>query len=305
VKISVVSPVFNEQDCVRELCLQLCPILEQIADEYEIVLVDDGSHDGSWQAIVELGRENGRIRGVRFSRNFGHHYAITAGMDMCDGDWVVVMDSDLQDLPSAIPDLLAKAMEGWDVVLAHRDQRQFGRFKNLCAKSFYAVFRYMTESHYKGEAGVFRIMSRPAVHAFRRLPEVDRFFPALIGWVGFRQSYVRVKHGERFAGETKYPLRKQISLAVSAMLSFSEKPLVLVAYAGLVMVVLSFAFTCYIVIRAIFWSFAVLGYASILASIFFVGGLILLTLGLVGLYVGRIFREVKGRPLYIVAETAN
>lgn len=304
-KISVVSPVYNEEACVPELCRRLLDVLPALVDDFEVILVDDGSCDGSWEAIRELGSRYPQIKGVRFSRNFGHHYAITAGLAHSTGDWTVVMDSDLQDPPSAIPELLAKAREGFDVVLARRRHRQYRWFKNVSAKVFYCVFRYATDSRYDGEAGVYRIMSRRVVEALRRLPEVDRFFPALVDWVGFRQSHIHVDHGERYAGETKYPLRKQVALAVNAMLSFSDKPIVLIVYFGLTVAVVSLLYASYIVVRAILGTIIMLGYASIFTAVSFFGGMTIATLGLVGLYVGRIFRQVKGRPTYIVAEMVN
>src|SRR5690242_8750433 len=200
-KLSVVSPVYNEEVCVQELCRRLLQVLPALAADFEIVLVDDGSRDRSWEMITRLGEQSRQIKGVRFSRNFGHHYAISAGIDHSSGDWVVIMDSDLQDPPESIPDLLAKASEGYDVVLARRANRQFGWFKNLSSKMFYRVFRYLTDSHYDGEAGVYRIMSRRAADAFCRMAEVDRFFPAMVDWVGFPQSHIYVQHGRRFAGE--------------------------------------------------------------------------------------------------------
>lgn len=304
-KISVVSPIYNEEGCVEELCRQLVEVLSTISSEFEIILIDDGSRDTSWDKIIRLSNEIPAVKGLRFSRNFGHHYAISAGLDHCDGDWVVVMDSDLQDPPQSIPKLLEKAQEGYEIVLARRQNRQFGWFKNTSAKLFYRVFQYLTDSKYDGQAGVFRIMSHKVVAAFRQLSEVDRFFPAMIDWVGFRQGHIYVNHGKRYAGETKYPVHKQIALAINAILSFSDKPIVIVVYIGLFLALLSMIFASYIVLRAIFGNFAVLGYASIITSIFFVGGVLMATLGSIGLYVGRIFRQVKNRPLYVIAETAS
>jgi len=304
-KISIVSPVYNEEACVEELCRQLLEVLPRVTDEFEIVLVDDGSRDASWPIICALGAQHSQVKGVKFSRNFGHQHAISAGLDYATGEWIIVMDSDLQDPPEAIPELLDKAREGFDIVLARRRHRQYGWFKNLSAKIFYSVFRYLTDSRYDGQAGVYRIMSRKVVQNLRRLPEVDRFFPALVDWVGFRQSYINVTHGKRFAGETKYPLRKQIALAVNAMLSFSDKPIAIIVYFGGIVAFLSTLYAGYIFLRGIFGTFATLGYASLFTALCFFGGMTIATLGVVGLYVGRIFRQVKARPVYIVAETLN
>jgi polyisoprenyl-phosphate glycosyltransferase len=304
-KLSVVSPVYNEEACVSELCRRLLVVLPSFTDDFEILLIDDGSRDRSWEVISQLADRTPQVKGVRFSRNFGHHYAISAGLDHASGDWMVVMDSDLQDPPEAIAELLSKAIEGYDVVLARRANRKFGWFKNVTSKGFYKVFRYLTDSSYDGEAGVYRIMSRRAVDALLRMQEVDRFFPAMVDWVGFKRSHIYVQHGQRFAGETKYSLPKQIALALNAMLSFSDKPIKIIVYVGLVIAALSFLFACYIVGRALFGTFATLGYASIVTAVSFFGGMTIATLGLIGLYVGRIFRQVKNRPIYIVGETVN
>ncbi len=306
-RLSVVSPVYNEEACVPEMCRQLLEVGGSLAGGFEIILVDDGSRDRSWEVIRELSELYPEVKGVRFSRNFGHHYAIAAGLDHACGDWIVVMDSDLQDNPQAIPELLAKAGEGYDVVLARRANRQFGWFKNLTSRMFYRLFRYLTDSRYDGEAGVYRIMSRRVADVLRGMPEVDRFFPALVDWVGF-PAIAYLRHPpvrRRFAGETKYPFRKQVALAMNAMLSFSDKPIEIIVYLGLVIAALAFAFACYIVLRGLFGSFATLGYASLITAISFFGGAMITTLGMIGLYVGRIFRQVKNRPVYIVAETLN
>jgi dolichol-phosphate mannosyltransferase len=302
-KLSIISPIYNEDRCVSELCRQLLAVLKPMAIDFEIILVDDGSQDGSWDAISALSRSCPQIRGLRFSRNFGHHRAITAGLDHATGDWVVVMDSDLQDAPAAIPELLEQAQCGYDVVLARRRNRQFNWFKNLTSKLFCRVFGYLTDSRYDAEAGVYRIMSRRVVDALCELPEVDRFFPALVNWVGFRQSHIYVNHGKRFAGDTKYPFRKQVALAVEAMLSFSDKPIVMIVYSGAIITAVSTVYASYILLRAILGApFSAAGYASIFTAISFFGGITMATLGVIGLYVGRIFRQVKARPVYVVAE---
>jgi polyisoprenyl-phosphate glycosyltransferase len=302
-KLSVVSPVYNEEACVPELCRQLLAVLPSAVDEFEIILVDDGSRDGSWEAISALSHRYPQIRGLRFSRNFGHHRAITAGLNHASGDWIVVMDSDLQDPPGAIPELLDKTREGYDVVVARRKNRQFHWLKNLNSRVFCYVFEYLTDTPYDSEAGVFRIMSRRVVKALAGLPEVDRFFPALVNWVGFRQSHIYVNHGKRFAGETKYPFRKQMALAVDAMLSFSDKPIISIVYLGVAVATLSLLYATYIVLRGLFGApFSAAGYASIFTAVSFFGGLTIATLGLIGLYIGRIFRQVKARPVYILAE---
>jgi dolichol-phosphate mannosyltransferase len=299
--ISVVSPVFNESGCIQAFYAQVSAALSTITDDWQIVLVDDGSRDDSWQQIHQLSLRDPRVCGVHFSRNFGHHIAITAGLDYCDGDWVVTMDSDLQDPPEAIPRLLEMARQGFDVVVGLREGRKHHVVKRLLSRVFYSVYQSMTGTKIDPRVGVFRIMSRQVVDNLKQMREVSRFFVGMVEWVGFRQGELRVEHKARHAGETKYPLRKQVLLAVEAILSFSESPLKFVAYTGLVMSVISVGYGLYIVARALAGRIVVLGYASLAAAIFFTGGLTVFTIGLVGLYVGRIFRQVQGRPLYVVA----
>lgn len=303
--ISVVAPVFNESLCLEELYRRLTATLSALTPSYEIILVDDGSSDDSWARISELSRRDGHVHGVHFSRNFGHHLSIAAGLDHSTGDWIVVMDSDLQDQPESIPELYAKANEGFDTVLACRKLREDPLLKRVLAHLFYTVYAFLTDAVYDSQAGVFRIMSRRVVDVLCQMRETSRFFPGMVDWVGFPRSRVFVDHKERFAGETKYPLRKQIALAIHTVLSFSDKPLVYVMNVGLCMAVLSVLYGLYIVISKLAGGMVVLGYASIAAAVFLVGGFTIFAVGLVGLYVGRIFRQVQGRPLYVVAELAG
>jgi len=303
--ISVVSPVFNESLCLDELHRRLTSTLSGLTHSYEIILVDDGSSDDSWARIAELSRRDSHVHGVRFSRNFGHHLSIAAGLDHATGDWIVVMDSDLQDQPESIPELYAKAQEGFDTVLACRKLRHDPLLKRVLAHLFYTVYAVLTDSVYDSQAGVFRIMSRRVVDVLRQMRESSRFFPGMVDWVGFARSRIYVEHMARFAGETKYPLRKQIALAIHTVLSFSDKPLVYVMNTGLCMAALSILYGLYIIVAKLAGGMVVLGYASIAAAVFLVGGFTIFAVGLVGLYVGRIFRQVQGRPLYVVAELAG
>ncbi len=283
--ISVVSPVYNEQACLPELIEQLAIVLEGISSSYEILLVDDGSRDDSWRLIQEFSRGDRRVKGFRFSRNFGHHIAIAAGLDYADGEWVVVMDSDLQDSPQAIPSLLAEARKGFDVVVARRRHKAHGFIKATLSRAFHAALSYLMGAPSDPSEGVFRVIHRGAVRAMRRTREHSRFFLALADWVGFRKGNLEVEHGARFAGETKYPLRKQIALAVSAILSFSEKPLKLAMGIGMTFAMSGILYAGVIIVRALRGQIVVQGYASLLCAILVVGGCGIMATGLVGLYV--------------------
>jgi glycosyltransferase involved in cell wall biosynthesis len=300
--LSVVSPVFNEQRCLPELLQQLSEVLSSLDPHYEIILVDDGSQDGSWHEIEAAGALDPRVKGLRFSRNFGHHIAIAAGLDYADGEWVVVMDSDLQDPPQAILDLHAEALKGYDVVVARRRNRTDGFVKVLLSKAFHCILSRLMGTESNPREGVFRIIHRPAVRVMRQMRERSRFFVAMADWVGFRKSFIEVAHGVRYAGETKYPLRKQVALATSAILSFSEKPLELAMGLGTVFAASGILYAVIIVIRALCGNIAVQGYASLFSAVLVVGGCGIMTTALVGLYVGQIFQQVKGRPLYVLSE---
>lgn len=303
--LSVVSPIFNEEQCLGELVRRLSEALQQITDDYEILLVDDGSRDRSWAMICDLHASDSRVKGLRFSRNFGHHRAITAGLDHSTGDWVVVMDSDLQDPPEAIPALYARAREGFDVVLAKRMNKQHGLVKRLASRAFYGVLTYLSGVPYDDQVGVFRILSRRAVVALCSLRESARFFLGLVEWIGFPRTSIEVAHGERYAGQTKYSLHKQFALAFDAILSFSDKPLKLTVYLGVAFACAGLVHASTIVVLALLGQIAVMGYASLMSAILVVGGVTIVSVGLVGLYVGNIFEQVKGRPLYIVADSSD
>ncbi|WP_186406067.1 glycosyltransferase family 2 protein [Candidatus Accumulibacter aalborgensis] len=303
--LSIVSPVYNEEPCLSEFLRRVELAAADLGVTHEIILIDDGSVDRSWSIIEEALRNNRALRAIRFSRNFGHHVALSAGLDYASGEWVVVMDSDLQDNPDEIAVLYGKAREGFDVVLGRRERRRHGVLKQLLARLFYRGLNYLSDGTFDPRVGVFRIMSRQVVGEVCRLREVSRFFSGLVAWVGFRQTSVDVQHGSRYAGDTKYPLRRQISLAVDALLAFSEKPLKLAIYVGTSFASAGILYAIAIVVRALLGQIAVLGYASLMAAILIVGGVSTITIGLVGVYVGRVFKQVKARPLYVVSERIN
>lgn len=300
--ISVVVPVFREEAVLHELCSQIRTALSQVADDFEIILVEDGGGDQTWDIIRQLSAEDRRIKGIKFSRNFGQHYAITAGLDACDGDWVVVMDGDLQDRPEVIPELYAKAQEGYDVVFVARQKRPEGLIYQFAQRSFYKTFQYLSGTDYDPAHGNFSIISRKVLEHFRGFRESLRFYGAIINWLGFKWVSLPARHGERYAGTSSYTPAKLLRLAGDVILAHSNRPLHFSIALGLFMSGVSFLAGCYILTLALFTDFSVEGWASLIVSIYFTGGVILVVLGIIGIYIGKIFTELKGRPLYIVAD---
>lgn len=299
-KISVVIPVYKAENCLNELYLRLKAALETISENFEIVLVEDCGGDASWEVIERLAAADPRVRGLQFSRNFGQHYGITAGLDVCQGEWVVVMDCDLQDRPEEIPRLYAKAQEGYDVVLARRGTRCDPPLKRMSSWLFYKAFRYLTDTQYDGETGNFRIISRKVVENFRRMGEQLRFFGGLVQWIGFPTTSIDVEHAERFEGKSTYTLRKLWKLASETIIAHSDKPLRLATRFGFLMAFFSFCYGAYILGRALIYGSPIPGWNSLIVSLYFIGGIIIAILGMLGVYLGKTFDESKGRPLYIV-----
>lgn len=303
--LSVVIPVYKAESCLVELHRRLQQAILPITPDYEIVMVEDCGGDRSWEIIEELHRKDSRVRGVQFSRNFGQHPGITAGLDVCDGDWVVVMDCDLQDRPEEIGKLYAKAKEGYEVVLARRVRRRDPLFKRMVSGTFYLVFSWLADLKWDGTVANFRIMSRKVVDAFRQMREKLRFFGGLVNWMGFRTASVDVEHGERFAGETSYTWRKLFKLGTETILAHSDKPLRLSIRIGFAMAAGAFLFGLVQFLRAFFVGIPVSGWASLIVSLYFIGGLIIANLGMLGIYLGKVFDETKRRPLYIIARRAG
>ena len=285
-----------------ELYSRLVASLSEISTQFEILMVEDCGPDESWAAIKRLAAQDSRVRGMQFSRNFGQHYGISAGVHASRGDWVVVMDCDLQDRPEEIPRLFRKALEGFDVVLARRQQRQDGWWKRTTSRSFYAVFRYFTDLPYDGSVGNFRIVSRQVVESFNAFREQLRFFGGIITWLGFRVGSIDVEHGARFAGETTYTWRKLIDLAVKTVFAYSNKPLRIAIRLGFLLAFGAVLGGIYVVFAALRGDVRVSGWASVMVSLYFLSGVMLAFMGILGLYLGRVFDEVKQRPLYIVRE---
>jgi dolichol-phosphate mannosyltransferase len=298
--ISVVIPVYKAEKMLDELYRRLRDALETVSADFEIVLVEDCGGDRSWDVIERLAAADPRVVGLQFSRNFGQHYGITAGLDHCRGDWVVVMDCDLQDAPEEIPRLYAKAREGYDVVLALRGPRQDPLRKRVTSWLFYRLFSFLADIDIDGDSGNFRIMSRQVVDNFGRMREQLRFFGGHVQWLGFTTTGLQVRHAERLEGASTYTFAKLCKLAADTILAYSDKPLRMAATLGLTMAAVSFAFGGWLLARALLQGTAIPGWASLIVSLYFIGGLIIGILGILGIYLGKTFDEVKRRPLYVL-----
>jgi len=301
-KISVVVPVYGCRACLDELYRRLVAVLESMTPDFEIILVNDSCPQGSWEVIRALAMVDPRVKGLDLSRNFGQIRATTAGLDHARGDWVVVMDCDLQDKPEEIRQLYGKAQEGYDVVFARRAERKDSLPKRLLARLFYLVYGYFTDGSYDASICNFSISRRMVMENYRQMREQNRAFVLFIKWMGFKQTAVDVDHRPRASGKSSYDLRRRVKLASEIITARSNKPLVLSIQVGLTVSFLAFVYAIVIVIRRLFWSISVSGWASTIVSIWFVGGMVLAQLGVLGLYVGYVFDQVKGRPLYIVRE---
>jgi len=298
--LSVVIPVYKAENCLEALYDRLVVALETITQDFEIVLVEDCGGDRSWEIIVELAQLDARVKGIQFSRNFGQHYGITAGLDHCNGDWVVVMDCDLQDRPEEIPRLYAKAQEGYDVVLARRGKRKDPLLKRLTSQLFYQVFSYLADLNYDAEVGNFRIVSRQVIENFCQMRERLRFFGGLIDWMGFSITSIDVLHEQRFAGKSTYNFRKLWKLASEIIIAYSDKPLYISIQLGFIISAFAFVAGIFILLRSLIYGSSVIGWSSLFVSLYFLGGIIIFILGILGVYLGKAFDETKKRPLYII-----
>lgn len=302
-QISIVAPIFNESGNISELYRRVKATMEKIGEEWELILVDDGSTDGSTDKIRELAGQDKHVRPVIFARNFGHQLAVTAGLDYSRGDAVVMIDSDLQDPPEVIEELVAKWREGFEVVYAVRAEREGETwFKLFTATLFYRVIYRITDVDIPMDTGDFRLIDRKVVNVLNQMREKHRFLRGLSVWVGFKQTGVEYKRAARFSGETKYPLKKMIKFAWDAITSFSYFPLQVAMYMGFVSAGISILAIPVVIIGRMFESRAFFGQATTLIAVLFLGGVQLISLGILGEYIGRLYDQAKGRPLYIVRE---
>lgn len=304
-KISVVIPVYGCCSCLYELYQRLQITLDSINVDYEIILVNDSSPDRSWEIINKISQRDTKVKGINLSRNFGQHYAITAGIDYATGNWLVVMDCDLQDQPEEIIKLYNKALEGYEVVFGRRYFRQNSFFKKMSSKIFYKVLDYLTESKTDNTVANFSIVSSSVMNNYRKLREQYRSFPLFIRWLGFKTAYVNIEHAERAEGKSSYTFNKLLNLAINSIVAQSNKPLRISIKFGFAVSTLSLLYAIYLIVRFLFLSQPVSGWTSMMVSIYFIGGLLFANMGILGLYIGKVFNEVKGRPLYIISETLN
>ena len=305
VKISVVSPVYRGEKMVGELVRRNVEALDGMDVDYEIILVNDASPDNSWQAIEAECKENPKVKGLNLSRNFGQHYAITAGLSYAQGEWIVVMDCDLQDRPEEIPNLYTKAQEGYDSVLAQRVQRSHGWFKKLGSRCFYKVFSYLTETKQDASVANFGIYNRKVIDAVLSMGDAMRYFPAQVQWVGFIRAYLPIQHDERAEGKSTYNLSRLFRLAFDTIISFSDKPMRLMVKMGLVVTIISFIVGIVFLVRYFLGEIEVLGFTSLIISLWLLGGIIISLIGVVGIYLGKLFEKAKDRSTFIVNQKLN
>lgn len=299
---SVVAPVYNEAETVPEFYRRVSDVMEAVGETWELVLIDDGSTDGSTEKIRELAEKDSRVRPVIFARNFGHQIAVTAGLDYARGAAVIIIDSDLQDPPEVIPDLIARWREGYEVVYAVRAEREGESwFKLWTASLFYRIIYKITDVKIPLDTGDFRLLDRKVVDVLKRMRERYRFLRGMSAWVGFKQVGVPYKRAARFAGSTKYPFQKMLKLAINAVTGFSYFPLQLATYVGFGAALLSILLIPVVIIIRALTEFELAGQATTLVAVLFLGGVQLISLGILGEYLGRVYDEVKGRPLYVVS----
>ena len=304
IKYSIVIPIYNEEETFPELVKQASEVMDLLDGPSEVVLVDDGSRDSSYQLMVEASRRDPRFKVVQLSRNFGHQVAITAGMDAASGQAVIVMDADLQDPPHVILEMAAKWQEGYEVVQAVREQRDGETlFKKTTATLFYNVLKRIAEIEQPVDVGDFRLVDRKALEAFLQMRESNRYVRGMFSWIGFRQVAVPYTRAPRHAGRSKYPLRKMLRFASDGIIGFSTVPLRLALAAGLLLAIASVGYGVVAIALKLAGLPYVPGYASLLVAITFLSGVQLIMIGMVGQYVARIYDEARGRPLYLVRET--
>jgi len=303
--ISVVIPVYGCNNCLIDLYKRLKQTIEKISSQFEIILVNDSDSSNAWEIIKNLAEKDQRVKGINLSRNFGQHYAISAGLDHTRGEYIIVMDCDLQDQPEEIIKLYNTANEGFDIVLGRRIIRKDNLFKRLFSRMFYKLLGYLTDTVQDNTIANFGIYNKKVIRAIRSMGDSIKYFPAMVRWVGFRTTCIEIEHAERENGKSSYSFKKLSRLGLDIILSFSEKPLKLVLKFGLSMSFISFIMGVVYLYQYLTGKIKVLGFASIIISIWFLAGIAIFILGIVGLYIAKIFERVKNRPVYIISEKIN
>jgi glycosyltransferase involved in cell wall biosynthesis len=303
--LSIVSPVYNAEKIVDELIRRISAEAEQITPDYEIVLVEDGGPDNSWARIKENCLANPKVKGIKLSRNFGQQYAISAGLDNASGEWVVVMDCDLQDNPKYIKDLLKKAQEGYDIIYTTKLKRTHNFFKNFFAKIYFIIFNYLTDNQSADDkTGAYSILNRKVVDAFCSIKDSHRHYLMILRILGFRSATITIEHEKRFEGSSSYNFFKLVKLALNGIVSQSDKLLRVSISIGFTLFAVSMVWAAYLVLLY-FTGDPPPGYTSLMAMLLLSTGLILMSIGVAGIYIGKIFEQVKGRPLYFIEEKIN
>ncbi|MEK6152888.1 glycosyltransferase family 2 protein [Flavobacteriaceae bacterium 3-367] len=299
-KVSVVSPVYMAERVLSLLVHRIQDSMETVAEDYEIILVEDGSPDNSWSIVEGIASANKEVVGIKLSRNFGQHYAITAGLQQARGDWIIVMDCDLQDQPEEIPVLFKKAMEGYDIVLARRKARKDNFLKKQFSLCFYRLLSFFTDTKQDRSVANFGVYHKKVIRAVLDMGDIIRVFPIMVQWVGYKKTTVDVNHAKREAGKSSYTFQKLFRLAVNIFLTFSNKPLILTVRFGLFISLVSFLVGIFYLVKYLTGSIVVLGYTSLILSIWFLAGIIIFSIGILGLYVGKVFDTTKKRPFFII-----
>jgi dolichol-phosphate mannosyltransferase len=307
IQVSVVIPMYNEEGNILELYSQLKTVLEETSySDHEIIFVDDGSSDRSWEIICELGKNDKSVRGLRFSKNFGHQYALKAGLDISKGDAVISMDGDLQHPPTMIHTFLKEWENGYEIVQAlHRKTEDAGFFKEITSRLYYLILNAISDFEIVPGASDFRLLDRKVVNEIRDMNESFLFIRSIVSWIGFKKTYVDYYASRRFAGETKYSLKRMLRFAVDGIMSFSIKPLRIAIALGCIISILAFCYILYALVAHIIFKITLPGWTSLLISILFIGGIQLLSIGILGEYLGRLFIESKSRKNYIISDMIN
>jgi len=302
---SVIVPVYGCSTSLHELYIRIKNTLEKTNQNFEIIMVNDASPDNSWEAVEELAVKDKRIKGINFARNFGQHYAITAGLKRCSGDWVVVMDCDLQDQPEEILKLYQKALEGFDIVFGRRIERKDNFRKRFFSKIFTLLLQFLSGEKIDNSIGNFSIVSKRVIEKLNSFTELNRNYGLFLFWMGYKSTSIEIEHVKRPHGKSSYSFRKSLNHAITSMVAYSTKPLRISIKIGFVISVLSFIIAIYYIMRYFIHDIGVPGFTSMIVTLFFITGIIIMNLGLLGLYIGKIFEETKRRPLYIEQDLLN